>query len=83
MFDIVIGIDPGLGGAVSILDLRGNKLIAKVFYTPLKTIIKNKKKKKDKNNILKRKKKWFKYCIKFPNVRINIINFNYWNNLKN
>lgn len=46
MYNIIIGIDPGISGAISILDLR-NGVEAFVYSTPTKSIIKNKKKKKD------------------------------------
>lgn len=47
MYEIIAGIDPGMGGAIAIIDLRGTNIVANVFYTPVKNIIKNKKKKKD------------------------------------
>jgi hypothetical protein len=47
MYDLVVGIDPGISGAIAILDLREQNIVAEVFYTPTKNIIKNKKKKKD------------------------------------
>lgn len=47
MYDVIVGIDPGIGGAIAILDLRSGETDAKVFSTPTKNIIKNNKKKKD------------------------------------
>jgi crossover junction endodeoxyribonuclease RuvC len=47
MYDLIVGIDPGIGGAIAILDLREQNIVAGVFSTPTKNIIKNKKKKKD------------------------------------
>ena len=47
MYTVIIGIDPGINGAISVLDLRSKEPIAEVFYTPTKTIVKNKANKKD------------------------------------
>lgn len=47
MYDLIVGIDPGIGGALAILDLRNKDIVAEVHSTPTKTIVKNKKKKKD------------------------------------
>ena len=47
MYDVIFGIDPGIGGAIAVLDLRNGNIVAEVFSTPTKDIIKNKKKKKD------------------------------------
>ncbi len=48
-YDIVASIDPGINGALAILDLSNNNIVASVYSTPIKDIIKNKKKKKDYN----------------------------------
>lgn len=47
MYDFIAAIDPGINGAIAIIDLREQNIVAGVFSTPTKNIIKNKKKKKD------------------------------------
>ncbi len=47
MYEVIIGIDPGIGGAVAVLDLRNGQKIARVFSVPTQNIVKKGKKKKD------------------------------------